>query len=90
VCAAFVASATGPHLRCGKDATTSSQLVAMTDRRLIKAVAWWPGEDLSEGVGAMWDWQAGSPITRGYFTRRLIWLGQIRGGPRAAGRVPHG
>jgi hypothetical protein len=50
VCAAFVRLASGPNLGCRKDGWTPSQRAAVTDRRLIKAVAWWSGRGLLRGA----------------------------------------
>jgi hypothetical protein len=77
-CAAFVKRVSGPNLRCGMDGSTVSQVAAVTDRRLIKVVAWWASEDPHGLWTAMQEWQYGEVLTTGNLSRRSLWLGQIR------------
>ena len=78
VIAAFVQSAKGRQLRTGRDDVPP--LVAVTDRRIVKAVAWTPSDVLGdEGGEAAIGWRTGKLADRsGRLTRRYLWLGQIR------------
>jgi hypothetical protein len=87
VCAAFVWFSMGPILRCGADRAASPHLVVVSDRRLIKVIAWpWGGNAVSFGRPRRPpnrglepnEWERGEPLTGGKMTRRYLWLGQIR------------
>ena len=78
VIASFVRSAKGRQLRTGRDDVPP--LLAVTDRRIIKAVAWTPSDALGdEGGEAAIRWRTGKLADRsGRLTRRYLWFGQIR------------
>ena len=82
VCALFAASCKGPILSCGVDDRVALELVVVTDRRLIKVVAWFRSEDalFFEGyTSAMLTWCHGGVLTRrSRLTRLCLWLGQVR------------
>jgi hypothetical protein len=83
VCAAFVASYEGRLLRCEADRKEAPQLVAVTDRRFIKTMAWfqsWSADLLDEipETGAMAAWRDGELLSRGLITHRFLWLGELR------------
>jgi hypothetical protein len=87
VCAAFVSFSMGPVLRCGADGAASPHLVVVSDRRLIKVIAWPGGRNAvsfgrprtppNQGLEPN-EWERGEPPPGARMTRRYLWLGQIR------------
>ncbi len=85
VAAAFVGSVRGRMLRTGVDWTGIDSLVVMTDRRLIRVIAWswneaYGGSESPDLWGAMAvHWKAGTLLPgRASLTRRSLWLGDVR------------
>jgi hypothetical protein len=76
--AAFVRAIRGRGLDCGEEPTP--QLLMVTDRRLIKVVAWtaWSFDDDAARL-TMASWRQGCLLgAMDRLTRRALWLGEIR------------